>query len=87
MRNNDSNKLLHKCNTGNFSGGTPILDLTSGKVLGIHIGSNKYFKFNVGTFIKPPITKFIELYKEYITTNCLTSEKNINKQLYLYFER
>ena len=75
LRNIDSNELSHKCNTGNFSGGAPILDLTSGKVLGIHLGSKHHYNFNFGTFIKPPITKFIELYKEYISTNGLTSEK------------
>ena len=45
------------------SSGSPILNLSTNKVIGIHIGHSKDFYFNIWNFLNEPIKNFIELYK------------------------
>ena len=75
IKNIHENTINHMCNTDYFSGGAPILNITTGKIIGIHLGSKMNFNFNFGTFIKIPITKFIDLNKEYINTNGLNTSR------------
>ena len=59
-KNIDNYELYHLCNTENGSSGSPILNLSNNKVLGIHKqGGAKKFNFNKGTFLKYPIIDFI----------------------------
>ena len=53
---------MHYCCTDRGSSGSPILLLSSNKVIGIHKeASNKTnFQFNIGTFLKFPIEEFLE---------------------------
>lgn len=60
MKKIDGKEINHLCNTTGGSSGSPILSLKSLKVIGIHFGAHKYFNYNIGTFIKYPILKFIE---------------------------
>ena len=53
------NNIYHSCNTQNLSGGAPIISVTSGKIIGLHIGTKQNFNLNLGTFLKIPITQFI----------------------------
>ena len=50
-----NNKIIHLCSTDIGSSGSPILNLTNNKVIGIHINSNIYHKFNYGTLLKFPL--------------------------------
>ena len=75
VKNIRENKVLHSCNTTNFSGGAPILNLTSGKIIGIHFGSKLNVNYNYGIFIKPTVMNFIKIYKDYINTDGLTNNK------------
>ena len=60
----DSNDIYHTCKSEPGSSGSPILDLKTNRIIGIHKGSaSNNIKLNVGTFIKEPIEEF---YKEYI---------------------
>jgi len=59
--NLDNNVINHTCKSEPGSSGSPILDLKTNKIIGIHKGSASNHKWNVGTFIKEPIEKF---YKE-----------------------
>ena len=45
-------EIKHLCNTENESAGSPILSLNNLKVIGIHIGTKKNDKYNLGTFMK-----------------------------------
>ena len=71
LKNLNENRILHLCSTGMISSGSPILNLKNNKVIGIHLGSNKYPKCNFGTYLKYPINDFqndnnlIKIYEEY----------------------
>mgnify|MGYP002624971195 CR=1 FL=1 len=48
----------HLCCTGNGSSGSPIIDLSNNKVIGIHKMASKRFDYNIGLFIKYAINEF-----------------------------
>jgi len=76
MKNNlHKYNIYHSCNTGNFSGGAPILNLSSGKTIGVHIGSKLNFNYNIGNFLNFPITQFININKDYINISGLSPDK------------
>ena len=76
------NNIYHSCNTQNLSGGAPIISVTSGKIIGLHIGTKQNFNLNLGTFLKIPITQFINSNKDYIYQKGLTSNNySINKNI------
>ena len=60
--------IIHLCKIDSGASGSPILDLRTNKVIGIHKSTNINFNFNKGTFLKKSIN-------EYITKNI---KKNIN---------
>ena len=57
----DSYNINHTFKSEKGSSGSPILDLKTNKIIGIHKGSADNKNYNVGTFIKKPIEEF---YKE-----------------------
>ena len=52
-------KFTHKCCTKVGSSGSPILNINSNKVVGVHCGGN--IRFNIGIFLNEPIKEFIKL--------------------------
>jgi len=50
--------LIHLCSTEKGSSGSPILNMESNKVIGIHKEGFINFNFNKGTFLKNPIEEF-----------------------------
>ena len=56
----DNNVINHTCKSEPGSSGSPILDLKTNKIIGIHKGSAINQNLNVGTFIKEPIEKFYQ---------------------------
>ena len=48
---------MHNCTTDNGSFGSPILNLQTNKVIGIHNKSST--NYNIGTLLKLPIKDFI----------------------------
>ena len=56
----DNYDIVHLCNTFPGSSGSPILMLSSNKVIGIHKGGSERFDFNKGTFLKFPIDEYLE---------------------------
>ena len=77
----EEKNIFHLCNTGRGSSGAPILSLITNKVIGINFGSSisTKMKFNIGTFLKFPITIFINLHKDYIISKCVFSGNYRNK--------
>ena len=84
LEKKDKNNFIHKCKTSNGSSGSPIFNLSTNKVIGIHksyIKSvNKDYKdfSNLGTFLKYPLLEM----KEKNSNNI-----NINKSKQKYFEQ
>ena len=52
-------RFLHKCCTRGGSTGSPILNINSNKVIGLHCEGNKMY--NIGKFLNYPIKEFIKL--------------------------
>ena len=65
----DCTVIEHTCNSNHGSSGSPILDLKTNKVIGIHKGSLIQKLCNLGTFIKNPIEKIYQLYKNELEEN------------------
>ena len=71
----DDYKIKHLCGTECGSGGCPIMDLSRGTIIGIHVGSIPKSNYNIGTSLKYPIKNFIDKYKDYINSK----EKTISQ--------
>ena len=52
-------KFAHKCSTKGGSAGSPVLNINSNKVIGLHCEGNKMH--NIGKFLNYPIKEFIKL--------------------------
>ena len=52
------NNFIHFCNTDQGSSGSPLLLLSTNKVIAIHIGCSKYNNYNIGLFLNEPIIDF-----------------------------
>jgi len=57
--------FIHYCCTETGSSGSPILNISNNKIIGIHKGSSKYRECNMGAFLYDSIKEFIQLYKNY----------------------
>ena len=60
----DSGNIRHLCSTEFGSAGSPIINLSNLKIIGIHKGAIKNGNFNLGTFMKNPIEDFNKLYEK-----------------------
>ena len=58
MDNKKENNFIHFCNTEPGSSGSPLLLLSTNKVIGIHVGSSKYNNCNIGLFLNEIIIDF-----------------------------
>ena len=54
----DNYEIKHLCSTEHGSSGSPILNLSNNKVIGIHKQGSKIFNFNLGTCLKFPLIDF-----------------------------
>ena len=82
----DKNMISHFCSTDHGSSGSPIFNLDTFKVIGIHSGYIKT-NTNIGTLIKYPIEGLIKEYppkteKNEILLKVLIREIDINKEIY-----
>ena len=78
LGNNEHTKIFYPCSTEESSCGSPIINLSNGKIIGIHIRGDtkcKYNKYNIGTFLKYPVEDLIDKFKDYINSK----EKIISK--------
>ena len=65
----------HLCCTEKGSSGSPILNLSNNKLIGIHRGTDNNYNYNIGTLLIYPIKEFISQLKE--------KEKNENLQSHM----
>ena len=75
----ENNNICHLCSSDENSGGGPIMSLRTNKVIGFHIGGATKMNYNIGGFIKYPFNEFINLNKDYISSNGVCSENIWNK--------
>ena len=52
------NDITHRCNSENGSSGSPIFNLSTNKVIGIHKCFNYRLKVNMGTLLKDPLLDY-----------------------------
>ena len=79
LKNIGEHRINHLCNSDQCSSGSPLINLSNGKIIGIHIGSEKNYKYNLGTFLKYPINDFINKFKDYIDSKTINSFINTNE--------
>jgi hypothetical protein len=68
----DEYYIKHLCNTEHCSSGSPILNLKTNKVIGIHNGAinkNNETKYNIGILLKYPLNELIKETKEVKSIN------------------
>ena len=68
----------HSCSTKRGSSGSPILNISTNKILGIHKEGSEIFNFNRGTFLNKPIKEFIK--QNYFSNNKINVMNNQNNQ-------
>ena len=66
----ENDNIMHYCSTRPGSSGSPILNISNNKVLGIHKESPNNYNFNVGTYLKKPINEYL---------NCLNKSNILRK--------
>ena len=61
----ENNKILlrHTCDTGIGSTGSPILNVKTNRVIGIHLSKVMNKSYGLGTFLNYPLKEFISLHK------------------------
>lgn len=64
LNNSENSEIIaHNCRTEIYTCGSPILDLKTNKILGIHKGYNKRRRRIEGTFFSKVIEEFLKLYR------------------------
>ena len=77
----DNSEIIHTCSTENGSSGSPILNLETNKVIGIHKEGSINFEFNKGTYLKYPLIDFLQKTKTKIIekkNNSILDNSKIN---------
>ena len=69
--------IHHLCSTEEGSSGGPLFNVKTHRVIGIHTGKHKNYKWNAGLILKIPIYEFNEKYKNNL--GCLKNYKNAKK--------
>ena len=78
----DSYLIKHKCSTQSGMSGSPIINLSNYKVIGVHKGADPK-EFNLGTFISKPIKEFNEKFsnlKDNVKEKINNIKFNINEE-------
>ena len=81
----DNLDIKHTCSTENGSSCSPILNLETNKVIGIHKEGSTIFDFNKGTYLKYALIDFINKNKINNNDNIINDMPNINFQNNLNF--
>ena len=71
--------IRHTCSTESGSSGSPILNLETFKVIGIHKEGSLAYDYNLGTLLKYPINDFLEQNKKKEINNNLNYNLLINE--------
>ena len=72
-------EINHTCSTEHGSSGSPILNLSNNKVIGIHKQSVKNFNYNIGTCLQFPLNDFFE--KNEMDNNIIKDDNEKNNKI------
>ena len=72
-------EINHTCSTEHGSSGSPILNLSNNKVIGIHKQSAKNFNYNIGTCLQFPLNNFFG--KNEINNNIIKDDNEENNKI------
>ena len=64
--------IIHFCRIDQGSSGSPILNISNNKIIGIHRENTNKFHQNYGIFLKEPINEFINKYFTFKNIMCPT---------------
>ena len=82
----DNFTIRHLCNTQPGSSGCPIINLYNNRVIGVHKGwSTSGKNWNLGTFLKEPISKFHKKFEEKKFENISNVNSGIDAEKILKF--
>jgi len=73
--------IIHYCSTEHGSSGSPILKLSSKKIIGIHKEGVSKYNFNRGTLLKYPINEYLNRINE-VNLKVKIEKEDINKDIY-----
>ena len=73
----DNYNIQHYCPSEKGSSGSPIINLTNYKVIGIHKGAKEDKNWNLGTLIKGPIDEFNKMFKNEVKEKIFVKIFNI----------
>ena len=82
--NEDNNTIHHSCSSNIGSLGGPIINSINCQVIGFHRGACSK-KYNLGTFLKEPINKFIDQVNKSqnkLQSNIIKNDSQENKNNY-----
>ena len=78
--------IIHYCSTDNGSSGSPIMNLSNNKVIGIHKENVKKYNYNRGTLLKYPINEYLNnnnfIKKNEINMTIEIAKDDINNDIY-----
>ena len=60
LKDLENSSFTHSCNTTFGASGSPIINLETNKVIGIHIGCSLIHNYNIGRFLNNSINDFIK---------------------------
>ena len=69
--------FIHYCCTEAGSSGSPILNISNNKIIGIHKRKSEQREYNIGAFLYDSIKEFIQLYNNYELNKNGTIQKKI----------
>ena len=71
--------ILHLCSTDIGSSGSPIFNILSNKIIGIHKGASNTKKFNKGTLLFFPLKEFLSKIKNKTLINNVENSASLSK--------
>ena len=78
---------MHYCSTENGSSGSPILNISNNKIIGIHKQSTKTKEYNIGAFLCNSIKEYISLYNNFKQEKIFNYKSKIEELIrFLEFE-
>jgi len=75
----DNYTIIHLCATNPGMSGSPVINLSNYRVIGIYRGAHLEKDLNIGIFIREPVNQFLNFYKNKINSSKKISSKKNQK--------
>ena len=79
----NKDEIKYQCNIENSFSGSPILNLSNNKVIGIYKQSDKNFNYNIGTCLQFPLNNFFEKNEIDNNNNNIKEDNEENNKIYI----